>query len=171
MSITKECFKKPFLIKTKKCFSLLSFLSLSHGHCQNIDTETPSQGGSLIIIREHITPSSCDTIFTDAVSSIATGTYERPLNLSVQKLEQFDIATETQTLQIVKNESINLEGKYREEEELEMPIVKNSSSNGQQEGSDKGIFNVSRVKKVELSEIPLSTDICNATAAATATSK
>jgi hypothetical protein len=60
-------------------------------------------------------------------------------------------------LQIVQHESINFQPS-------DMPIPKkNGSENGQQQenGIDKGIFSVSRVKKVELSEIPLATDICS----------
>lgn len=76
------------------------------------------------------------------------------------KLEQFDIGG--------KNDESLEKIRKKEEEEDEMPIIKNSSSttksatsNGQLDGNDKGIFNVSRVKKVELSEIPL--DISAAT--------
>lgn len=44
----------------------------------------------------------------------------------------------------------------------EMPIVKNNGDSTQSEnGMDKSIFSVSRVKKVELSEMPLASDICS----------
>jgi hypothetical protein len=135
--------------------------------CIEFQSPHPHQSSSgLIIIREHATPSSCDTYFTDAVSSI--GNYE---NLTVTKLEQIDIVSDARAaLQFIRNESISVDGsKCAEEEGGEMPIVRNGSSvpsNGQQlhagsdaSDKDKGMFNVSRVKKVELSEIPLATDI------------
>lgn len=112
------------------------------------------------------TPSSTsgDSLFVDAFSSPITEcqTLEKTLlqNLLVTKLEQFDILGESQNSQIKCNESL-------EEDDDEMPIIKNNSvvkknTNGS-DASDKGMFNVSRVKKVELSEIPL--DISTAAAA------
>lgn len=114
------------------------------------------------------TPSSTsgDSLFVDAFSSPITECHEQTLektllqNLLVTKLEQFDILGESQNSQIKCNESL--------EDDDEMPIIKNNSvvkktANGS-DASDKGMFNVSRVKKVELSEIPL--DISTAAAAA-----
>lgn len=119
------------------------------------------------MIREHFgTPSSGDSIFVDAFSSPIT---ECQLlkstllqNLCVSKLDQFDTIEESQNLQIKRNESLDEE--EEEEDDEEMPIIKNNNSstvmaakkttNGS-DGSDKGMFNVSRVKKIELSEIPL----------------
>ena len=99
------------------------------------------------------TPSSTsgDSIFVDAFSSPITECHEQTLertllqNLLVTKLEQFDIVGESQNLQIKCDD--------------EMPIIKNNSgmkkpANGS-DANDKGMFNVSRVKRVELSEIPL----------------
>ncbi|KAG5675766.1 hypothetical protein PVAND_005643 [Polypedilum vanderplanki] len=123
------------------------------------------QGNGLIIIREHATPSSCDTYFTDAASSSICEKVNFQ-NLTVTKLEQFDIFGDKKTLQIIRNESINLDSECVEEVGGKMPIVRNgSSSNGRKlhtdaSDKDKGMFNVSRVKKIELSEIPLATDIC-----------
>lgn len=42
-----------------------------------------------------------------------------------------------------------------------MPIVKNGDSSQPENGVDKSMFSVSRVKKVELSEMPLASDICS----------
>lgn len=68
-------------------------------------------------------------------------------------------------LEVVSNESLNINVNNNEEEFLidEMPIVKNNNNSGDnsQENGDKSIFSVSRVKKVELSEIPLASDICS----------
>lgn len=62
----------------------------------------------------------------------------------------------------MRNESFNVNGIERDFDDKEdMPIVKNRTAPNGQDGSDKGIFNVSRIKKVELSEIPLASDICN----------
>lgn len=130
--------------------------------------------GNLIIIREHTTPSSCDTVFTDAISSVSLSNLNinnnnpnyQNQNLTITKLEQLDIESDVlNKLEIVRNDPISVLDIIKiRTEEGEMPIVKNSSStNGQQDGSDKGIFHVSRIKKVELSEIPLASDICNTT--------
>lgn len=140
-----------------------------------------SQHGSLIIIRDHPTPSSSDTFFTDAASSVDHHhQLQTTQSLSVRKLEQFDIVSDGgrkyENLQIVCNEAINVDSECVkvEEEEGEMPIVRNGSSSSRSNGlhhhhhhgdsgsdKDKAMFNVSRVKKVELSEIPLATDICS----------
>lgn len=42
-----------------------------------------------------------------------------------------------------------------------MPIVKNGDSTQSDNGMDKSMFSVSRVKKVELSEMPRSSEICS----------
>ncbi|XP_070509313.1 protein cappuccino-like isoform X2 [Chironomus tepperi] len=137
--------------------------SLVRGEVEEIPpSSSVSSQGNFIIIREHITPSSCDTVFTDAVSSVSQLNNNNYIqqNLSVTKLEQFDIASDIhKKCEIVRNESFNVNGIERDLEDEDMPI-KNSKANGQ-DGSDKGIFNVSRIKKVELSEIPLASDICN----------
>lgn len=136
--------------------------------------EIPTQhGGGKIVIREqHFgTPSSGDTLFLDAFSSPITEchTLERTLleNLHVTKLDQFDIIGESQ---INDDESLD--------KDKGMPIIKNNNSslataakktaNGS-DANDKGMFNVSRVKKVELSEIPL--DISTTAAATTCARK
>lgn len=58
---------------------------------------------------------------------------------------------------------LNYQKQTEIDKENEMPIVK--SSNGdtpqQENGVDKSMFSVSRVKKVELSEIPRASDICS----------
>lgn len=125
-----------------------------------IFVEIPSSlhlGGKIVIREQHFgTPSSSDSIFVDAFSSPITE--QRSLgNLSVTKIEQIDIVSESQ------NESLlNIPAGDDAEIVNEMPIVKNGSS--QSDATDKGIFNVSRIKKVELSEIPLATDICTTSA-------
>ncbi|CAG9798032.1 unnamed protein product [Chironomus riparius] len=136
--------------------------SLVRGELEEIPPSSVSSQGNFIIIREHVTPSSADTVFTDAVSTVSQQNNNNYIsqNLSVTKLEQFDIASDILKCEIVRNESFNVDGIERDFEDEDMPIVKNSTSNGQ-DGSDKGIFNVSRIKKVELSEIPLASDICN----------
>jgi hypothetical protein len=117
--------------------------------------EIPSSHlGGKIVIREqqqHIgTPSSCESIFVDAFSSPVSSLSRTFAGLNVTKLEQFDIVSESH------NESLNAPG--GDATLNEMPIVKNG--NGQSDAADKGMFNVSRIKKVELSEIPL--DIASA---------
>lgn len=76
--------------------------------------------------------------------------------MHISKLEQFNLLEESQKLQQQRNESlVNITDI---DNQSEMPIIKNSTStaNGSvADGNDKGIFNVSRVKKVELCEIPL----------------
>lgn len=102
------------------------------------------------MIREAPTTSSSESNFTDPESPTNN------LNLTITKLEQLNLIGDLTTLQIVQHDSVR-----RESTEDDMPIVKKSSQNGTPEnGTDKGIFTVSRVKKVELSEIPLTTDIC-----------
>lgn len=94
------------------------------------------------------TPSSSDSIFVDAFSSPITES--RTLrSLNVTKLEQFDIVSESHN----EFSPLNIPCGGDAKTVNEMPIVKNS--NGQSDAVDKGIFNVSRIKKVELSEIPL----------------
>jgi hypothetical protein len=59
-----------------------------------------------------------------------------------------------------ENECLSLESVN---DELVMPILRKNASNGQTTNrSDRGMFSVSRVKKVELAEIPLASDICTA---------
>lgn len=120
-----------------------------------------------IIIREHATSSSCDTIFTDAISSLSPfAASDRnnnfvEQNLTITEVVHVDIASATDA---EHNDSINVNETDIEKQQEEMPIVKkNLSTNGQQDAGDKGIFNVSRIKKVELSEIPLASDICSNT--------
>lgn len=111
------------------------------------------------MIREAPTSSSSESNFTDPESPAHA---DKPLhNLTVTKLEQLDLHGEQRKLQVVHNESINFEGKRNEEVE-EMPIVKKKNENGSPENgaADKGIFSVSRVKKVELSEIPMNCSTC-----------
>lgn len=96
------------------------------------------------MIREAPTTSSSESNFTDPESPAH--------NLSVSKLEQLELISELPKLQIVRFENVSLGG--RELSCDEMPIVKKSEV---ENGSDKGIFSVSRVKKVELSEISLAT--------------
>jgi hypothetical protein len=84
------------------------------------------------------------------------------LHLQIVKLQSYELLP---TLNFVSNESLN--NSVNEESSDIMPIVKNSNGENSQEngcgggGVDKGIFSVSRVKKVELSEIPLASDICS----------
>lgn len=78
-------------------------------------------------------------------------------NLTITTLESLQLSSELLSLDFVDYEPVSL----RQSEE-EMPILKKNAENGQQEnGTDKGMFSVSRVKKVELSEIPLASDICS----------
>jgi hypothetical protein len=144
------------MCRLRNLFIISFFLLYPH-----VIVEILKHDNSVIVIRgDRATPSSCDSIFTDAVSSIAGKQI-----LSITKLEQFNI---------IGNESIiNVAGEFNNNNDRnhhnnnnyylseEMPIVKNGSANGQPDGSDKGMFNVSRVKKVELSEIPLASDICS----------
>lgn len=112
-------------------------------------TENSSRG-NVIVIREPPTTSSSESNFTDPESPTKT------FNLTITKLEQLDLISDLPTLQVVRHESVSFDG-----EASVMPIVKKKSENGTPEnGIDKGIFSVSRVKKVELPEIPLATDIC-----------
>lgn len=101
------------------------------------------------MIREASTSSSSESNFTDPESPT-----EKTLNLTVTKLQQLDLISDLPTLHIARYENVNLDGG---ESSDEMPIVMKSES---ENGSDKGIFSVSRVKKVELSEISLASDIC-----------
>lgn len=94
------------------------------------------------MIREAPTTSSSESIFTDPESPTTI------LNLTISQLEQLELTSELPRLQIERHEQINFDGGT-------MPIVKKPSS--EENGSDKGIFSVSRVKKVELAEIPLTT--------------
>lgn len=95
------------------------------------------------MIREAPTSSSSESNFTDPHSPDDT---DRTLELTVKKLEHLDLSN---------HETLIVDGGATDSEN-EMPIVKKSGENGQQEnGNDRGMFNVSRVKRVELSEIPL----------------
>jgi hypothetical protein len=101
-----------------------------------------SSRGNVIVIREEPTSSSSESNFTDPQSPDDT---ERTLRAAIVKLSQLDV---------IGDESLNFDGGSTERVD-EMPIVK-SGENGQTEnGNDRGIFSVSRVKRVELSEIPL----------------
>lgn len=109
------------------------------------------------MIREAPTTSSSESIFTDPENNDGDKTY----NLTITKLEHLNLVSDQSSLQIVHHEHINFDGGSLATAD-EMPIVKKNGEHGQQEnGTDKGIFSVSRVKKVELPEIPLA-DICSA---------
>lgn len=110
------------------------------------------------MIREAPTSSSSESNFTDPESPAHADKLLH--NLTVTKLEQLDLHGEQQKLRVVHNESISFEGTRNEAEE--MPIVKKKDENGPPENgaADKGIFSVSRVKKVELSEIPMNCTTC-----------
>lgn len=114
-----------------------------------------SSRGNVIVNREAPATSSSESIFTDPESETNEGEKETSFNLTITKLEQLDLISDRPQLQIVRYETINFDGATSDDE---MPIVKSSSE--QENGTDKGIFSVSRVKKVELSELPLTTDIC-----------
>lgn len=79
-------------------------------------------------------------------------------NLTITKLESLELAREVPSLDFVHYEPVSFQSS-----EFVMPIVKKNGENGHpnENGSDKGMFSVSRVKKVELSEISLATDICS----------
>lgn len=112
----------------------------------NSPPEISSRDGNVIVIREAPTSSSSDSNFTDPES-------EKTLLLTIAKLEQLDLVRDHPKLAICRHENVNL---FPGDE---MPIVKSSEV----ENGAKGFFsNVSRVKKVELSEIPLVSDICAA---------
>lgn len=84
-------------------------------------------------------------------------TPEKFANLTVTILESLELERDLPSLDFVHYEPVSFQPS-----EVEMPILKKNAENGQQEnGIDKGMFSVSRVKKVELSEIPLATDICS----------
>lgn len=111
------------------------------------------------MIREAPTTSSSGSNFTDPESPLDEDVTEN-INLTIKKLEQLCLDSYQKNLQVVRHEPINVDGTVSEDCG-QMPIVKKSSDHAQLEnGNDKGIFSVSRVKKVELSEIPLATDIC-----------
>jgi hypothetical protein len=97
-----------------------------------------SSCGNVIVIREEPTSSSSESNFTDPQSPDDT---ERTLRAAIVKLSQLDV---------IGDESLTFDGGSTESID-EMPIVNGQTENG----SDRGIFSVSRVKKVELSEIPL----------------
>lgn len=130
---------------------MLSFLFIKLSKILSFFVAFPSShlGGKIVIREQHFgTPSSSDSIFVDAFSSpIAESRTFRSLN--VTKLEQFDIVSESHN----ELPPLNVPCGGDATTVNEMPIVKNS--NGQSDATDKGIFNVSRIKKVELSEIPL----------------
>ena len=109
--------------------------------------------------REAPTSISSDSNFSDPDSRPFDDDVTDNINLTIRKLEQLSLNSSQQDLQIVQHEPLNYFGGFSREEQ--MPIVKKSGEHIQPEnGNDKGIFSVSRVKKVELSEIPLATDIC-----------
>lgn len=128
---------------------------------------TSSEQSNLIVVREPPTSSSSsDSIFTDP--SLKSPQYNEakksPSKLTITKLEPFNFHPEPLVdLQIYRNDSINVSSEQEEDlEENEMPIVRNKMCSDSDNSLDKSIFNVSRVKKVELSEIPLNkTDICS----------
>lgn len=120
-------------------------------------TGISATGGNVIVIREAPTSSSSESIFTDPENSDV----DQTINLTITKLEQLSLVNDQPNLQIVHHEQVNYNGGSTSTAD-EMPIVKKNGEIGQQEngGTDKGIFSVSRVKKVELPEIPHATDIC-----------
>lgn len=125
---------------------------------------TSSEQSNLIVVREPPTSSSSsDSIFTDP--SLKSPQYNKakksPSKLTITKLEPFNFHPEP--LVDLQNDSINDSSEQEEDlEENEMPIVRNKMCSDSDNSLDKSIFNVSRVKKVELSEIPLNkTDICS----------
>lgn len=83
-------------------------------------------------------------------------------HLQIVKLESLELLPSLQQC----NESLNtVNSNENINEDNKMPIVKKNGENSQENGCggggvDKGIFSVSRVKKVELSEISLASDIC-----------
>ncbi|CRK93999.1 CLUMA_CG007525, isoform A [Clunio marinus] len=79
----------------------------------------------------------------------------KAFNLTITKLEQLELIEADETIRKVKNDQLEFQNK--ETDIRNMPIVK---KNEQENGEDKGMFSVSRVKKVELPEISLSNDIC-----------
>lgn len=101
------------------------------------------------MICEAPTTSGSESNFTDPESHV-----DKTIILTFSSLEQFELVSDLKQLQIVRFENVSLDGSTDE-----MPIVK---KNDVENGSDKGIFSVSRVKKVELSEISLASDICAA---------
>lgn len=105
------------------------------------------------MIREAPTSSSSESNFTDPESHFDEDV-AKTLRLTITKLEQLDIVSDLPPLNVVHYEAISLDGGAEA-----MPIVK---SNSEENGCDKGIFSVSRVKKVELPERKLPTDICAA---------
>lgn len=101
------------------------------------------------MIREAPTSSSSDSNFTDPESLYQGEEQEESFhNLTITKLESLNLTSDFPHLQLVHNEPISFDGDISE-----MPIVK--TANESENGTDKGIFNVSRVKKVELSELQL----------------
>jgi hypothetical protein len=112
----------------------------------NFISEISTRDGNVIVIREAPTSSSSDSNFTDPET-------DQTLHLTVVKLQQLDLIRDQLKLEICRHENVNF---FPCEE---MPIVKSSEV----ENGTKGFFgNVSRVKKVELSEISLASDICAA---------
>lgn len=100
------------------------------------------------------TSSSSESLFTDPGSPFDE---QRILNLVIIELEKLNLVSTQPNLQVVHHESLNFSGDGESSDE--MPIKKKTSQNNEN-GTDKGIFSISRVKKVELSEIPLASDIC-----------
>lgn len=118
----------------------------SHRLLLTLSAGISSRDGNVIVIREAPTTSSSESNFTDPESPV-----NNSHNLTITKLEQLDLISELPKLQIVRHENVSL---CAQESTDEMPIVKKSET---ENGGDKGIFSVSRVKKVELSEISLAT--------------
>lgn len=148
-----------------KYYNIFSFVETSDSK-----HSTSSEQSNLIVVREPPTSSSSsDSIFTDPASSHQSPqkykAKKSPLKLTITKLDPFNFHPEPLVdLQIYKNDSINFSSEEQEEdlEVNEMPIVRNKMCSDSDNSLDKSIFNVSRVKKVELSEIPLNkTDICS----------
>lgn len=138
-------------MKWKIFVSFLFFIKFDHEkYFYFVEISSHHSGGKIVIREQHFgTPSSTESEFIDALSTPVTEN-----NLHVTKLESFNLISESHD-ESPLNSAGGDAGITND-----MPIVKN----GQSDAADKGIFNVSRIKKVELSEIPLATDICTTSA-------
>lgn len=158
----KKVYCTPFLVN---CFTFV--FNFSFVETSDTKQSTSSEQSNLIVVREPPTSSSSsDSIFTDP--SLKSPQYNKAKKslpkLTITKLEPFNFHPEPLVdQQLCKNDSINVSSEQEEDlEDNEMPIVRNKMCSDSDNSLDKSIFNVSRVKKVELSEIPLNkTDICS----------
>jgi len=102
----------------------------------------------VIVIRETVTSSSSDSNYCDPASEA------RSVELSIYNCAPIEIRS-LPDLRVIRYEPISIDPSPQTEKA--MPIVKRNDHQQQQQpenGIDKGMFNVSRVKKVELSEMP-----------------